>query len=95
MTEVKIKLNSGGIRALLSSLPVAAACAVVAHRIADRARSAGVMVEHEPGDIPIPVEVHVHIGARARAVVVLAHPAGAAVEVKHRLLGRSLDGGRI
>jgi len=36
--------------------------------------------------------VHVDTdGGRARALVVLAHPAGAAVEAKHRLLLRSID----
>ncbi len=89
---VRVTLNRAGVRRLLTSAQVAAALGQVADRIADRVRSAGIRVEHEPGDIPLPVDVHVHTdGGRARALVVLAHPAGAAVEAKHRLLLRSID----
>lgn len=63
--------------------------------VADRVEAAGIRVEGVPGRIPLPVTVTVHPGrSRARARVILDHPAGLAVEAKHRILGSSVDAAR-
>lgn len=92
---VKLTLNKDGVRRILLGPALSAALDQIAERIADQARGEGIMVEHVPGDIPIPIRVRIEKGARVAASVILDHPSGIAVEAKHRLLGRSLDAGRI
>ena len=87
---VRVDLSSAGVAAVLRSAPVQAAVNAAAERVAATARNAGIMVEGEPGDVPLPVTVEEAGGTRARARVVLDHPAGMAVEAKHRLLGGSV-----
>ncbi len=89
-TSVRIELDSPGIAALLRSDEVQALMERTAEDVAVRARSRGVMVEGEPGDVPVPVTVVPARGRRARALVMIDHPAGEDVESKHRLLGGSL-----
>jgi hypothetical protein len=53
------------------------------------------MVDGIPGDEKPPIyQVDARSSSRARALVVLDHPAGLAIEAKHRLLVGSLDAAR-
>lgn len=90
-----LKLNGRGIRDLLRSQEVRRDLERRAERAAGRVRSAGIMVNGEPGTDPLPVSVTSDIGpGRARAQVAITHPAGMAVEAKHRILGSSVDAAR-
>lgn len=85
------KPNRDGIGDLLRDRGVLRELERRGEEIADRARSAGIMVSGEPGQDELPIRVVSSIGrTRARVRVVIAHPAGLAVEAKHRLLGRSI-----
>ena len=92
----RFAFNTAGLRELLTSREVAADLDRRGQAVAAAARSQGVMVEgEEPGNIALPIEVHTDTtGPRARTTVVAAHPAGLAVEAKHRLLGGALDAAR-
>lgn len=95
MAQFRIELNGDGIRELLASSEVQAMLARKAHQVKDAADGQHVQVSatEEPfQDVDIPVTV-VEAGnaKRARALVTLDHPAGLAVEAKHRLLAGSLD----
>lgn len=95
MGSVQIVLDGGGIRDLLGSEEVARMLRDKAEAVADAARNRGVLVDGRPGDVPLPVEVvDASSGTRARMLVVSDHPAGLAVEAKHRLLVGSLDAAR-
>lgn len=62
-----------------------------AEAIAERVREQGITVGDRDGgkyEIALPVRVYAN-EARAEAVAVLAHPAGIAVEQKHRSLRRA------
>jgi hypothetical protein len=100
--SVEITLNSDGIRERLKSdgvandierraQAVAAAARERYARIAVGPREAG----EGPGPHHIPVEVHMGEGpTRARARIVADHPAALVVEMKHRVLGQSIDAAR-
>lgn len=85
-----VRLHSAEMAAMLRSDPVQAAVMAEAEKVAERARSAGILVEGEPGDVVLPVEVTDARTSRARALVSLNHPAGLATEAKHRILGGAL-----
>lgn len=90
-TSVRITLNSPGIRALLTSNEMQQAMEQVAGDVAQRARSRGIMVEGEPGDVPLPIVVVDARGrTRARALVMVDHPSGLAVEARDRVLAGAL-----
>lgn len=92
---VRVVVDEAAIERLARRDDVAAAIGERAVKIADAARSRGIMVDGEPGEIPLPVESAVEIqGGSARGVVYVPHPAGLAVESKHRLLGGSIDAAR-
>ena len=62
----------------------------LANKIAEHAKSQGIMVEGEPGDIDLPVTVSSYTGRdRVRATVWLAHPAGAAAQAKNGVLSKA------
>lgn len=89
----RVQLNSPGIRSLLSSPATQTMVETVAGEVAARAAGQGVMVEGDPGTVPVPITVTpAGTAGRARAWVVLDHPSGVAVEAKHRLLVGSLGG---
>lgn len=90
-----VEVNGAGIRELLTSTEVRNDIERRANAVARAARGAGIMVEGEPGDLPLPITVAVRRGPnRAGATVAIAHPSGLAVEAKHGLLGRALDAAR-
>jgi hypothetical protein len=93
--SVQIELARNGLRDVLKGPEVQRLLADKARAVERAASSRGIKVQGTPGDVPLPVEVHVSSGTnRARAVVVVAHPAGLAVESKHRVLGGALDAAR-
>jgi hypothetical protein len=94
LSSFRIELTRNGLREYLASSEVEAMLARKARAVAQAAEARGIKVEGEPG-IPVPIEVASRSGgSRARASVYIAHPAGLAVEAKHRLLGGSLDAAR-
>lgn len=91
-TSVRIDLDGSGIRSLLrdSSLIEDAV-----NEVASRAEglAAGIMVDGEPGSTSLPVTSEISTsGSRARGYVTVDHPAGMAVEAKHRVLGSAAGG---
>lgn len=92
VSSVRIELNYEGLGELLNSAPVAEELDRRAQNVAKAARGRGITVEN---DEPIPVTVETgKARSRVRSRVILDHPAGLAVEAKHRLLGGSLDAAR-
>lgn len=88
----KVDINPDGIRELLRSADVEADITRRAEAVASAARSQNIRVSGEPGADELPINVRVHRGPnRVSARVAVDHPAGLAVEAKHRLLGRALD----
>lgn len=84
-----VKLNSRGIEDIAKSPEMRRAITDLAERVAENARSQGVRVEGEPGDVALPVEVSSYVTDRARSSVILAHPAGLAVQAKRGTLTRA------
>lgn len=93
-TSIKIELDRDGIRALLRDPAVQALLDDKARAVARAAEGRGVLVGGDPGTEALPISTRSAGGARARAVVGIDHPAGLAVEAKHRLLVGSLDAAR-
>jgi hypothetical protein len=90
-TSIRLELNSAGMKALLTSAETQRMIEATAEDVAQRARGRSVSVEGDPGEVQVPIDVvKAHGGTRARALVVLDHPAGSAVESKHRVLGSAL-----
>jgi hypothetical protein len=92
VSSVRIEMDFAGIGDLLASAEVQADIDRRAEAVADAARNRGVTVESD--NVPVPVVVTSAGKKRARALVTLDHPAGLAVEAKHRLLVGSLDAAR-
>jgi hypothetical protein len=92
----RIELNRSGIRSLLNSREVRDMLLDRAEQVAEAARARGIMVEDEPGDVPLPIEARAggYGKTRTRAWVTIDHESGEAVESKHRLLVGSLDAAR-
>jgi len=94
-SSILIELNRSGIKALLASSEVQAMLEGKAAAVVNAAKGRGILVGGDPGDTPLPVEaISEASGARAKAMVSINHPAGIAVEAKHRLLVGSLDAAR-
>lgn len=92
MARTKVIIDQAGLRAALNSPQAALALKAKAEEIADNVRAMGISVgdrDGGPDEIDLPVEVHVHEGRDLNAVVVLAHPAGLAVQAKHGALTES------
>lgn len=91
----KVVLNEAGLTEILRSREVLADLERRAERVAAAAAAVGVRVSGDPGADELPIKVTSRIGSkRAVARVIVAHPAGLAVEAKHRLLGRAMDAAR-
>lgn len=82
MAFANIKLDSGGMRAMLSSGPVAAAINSLAQSVASS-------IDVEAHDGPVPVRVGQYTTDRAAASVSLAHPAGLPLEAKYGVLAKA------
>jgi len=88
MASVHVDLDFDG---LFSSSDIRDAVEDKANEIAERVRDLGIMVEGDPGTVPLPVNVYPeHTLKYARVYVVTSHPAGIAVEAKYRALGGAL-----
>lgn len=94
MASVLIELERAGIGALLRSPEVQNLLEAKAQAVATAARGRGIKVDGDPGQVDPEIEVRSAGGVRARAVVGINHPAGLAIEAKHRLLVGSLDAAR-
>lgn len=84
-----VKLDRGGISALLKSDGMAGLVASAAEAVAEQVRGQGILVEGVPGDVPLPVTVSAYTTDRAAASVALAHPSGIAVQAKHGALTKA------
>lgn len=93
VSSVRFELERGGVGELLASSEMQKLLDAKANAVADAARARGVMVEGDQVALPVKAESR-PTSTRARARVVLDHPAGLAVEAKHRLLVGSLDAAR-
>jgi hypothetical protein len=89
MPKPTIRLDSGGIWAMLKSAEVRRAVHEAAERIADRVRSDPAVVRHEVAD---DVNVRDYTTDRAVSVVAIAHPAGRGLEAKHGSLSKAVSG---
>lgn len=87
MTD-KVRLDRGGIAALLKSGPMAELVASAAADVADSVRGLGIQVDGVPGKYDLPVEVSTYTTDRAAASVAIAHPSGVAVQAKHGALSK-------
>jgi hypothetical protein len=95
VSSVRIDLDRAGIRSLLGDDGVQAMLMRKAGAVATAANEHSPMVDGIPGDEKPPIyQVDARSSSRARALVVLDHPAGLAIEAKHRLLVGSLDAAR-
>lgn len=93
--SVLIELNGDGVRQLLRSPEVQQMLDGKARAVAQAVESRGIKVDDAKGNrVAVPVDVRSAGGQRARATVGLDHPAGLAVEAKHRVLVGSLDAAR-
>lgn len=96
--SVKFVRNSAGFVEILLSPEVAADLERRANAVAQAAESDATWDQHVsgvPGDETIPYRVRVERhGDRNVAQVTGTHPAAAAVEAKHRILGRNIDAAR-
>lgn len=93
--KIRFKHSRPGIGEILNRAETQEMLHAKGLAVADLIKSAGIRVEDIPGDIPLPVEVRTSgRGIRARTIVALDHPAGLAVESKHKLLARTIDAAR-
>jgi hypothetical protein len=87
-----VKLDHRGIAALLRGREIADATREAAEAVADNVRSQNIRVGDRDGgthEYDLPVTVSMYETDRAHAVVVLAHPAGDAVQAKHGALSKA------
>ena len=88
----RVKLSNSGVRAVLTGLPMQQRIRRVTEGVAENVRDMDIRVgDHDGGrhEIPLPVETSLHITDRAHGEVVLAHPAGRAVQAKHGALTKA------
>lgn len=85
-----IHWNEASLQRALRSPEMEAAVERLADAIAAGVRRQGIRVEGEPGDVELPVEVNTRDdGDELTGSVVLAHPAGLAVQAKDGALTRA------
>lgn len=87
-----IKLDGDGIEAVLKSVGMRALVNATAEKIADNVRSLNIEVGDRDGgarELPLPVKVKSSTTDRAHAEIILAHPAGIAVQAKHGALTKA------
>lgn len=87
MARVTVKLNQAGLARALKAPPAIAAARRKAEDAAQHIRAMGITVGASDGggEIPLPVEV-VDDPSLEGVALVLAHPAGEAVQAKHGAL---------
>lgn len=91
MTE-RIKFDHGGIGDVLKSGEVHRAIEALTKRVAENVEALGIAVGDRDGgssEYPLPVKSDVITTDRAHGRVVLAHPAGIAVQAKHGALTKA------
>lgn len=93
MARVRIEQDYGGIGQLLKSAEVRAMISERGSAIARAAEARGITVNNDSESLPV-TQVDGIGGSRAYTLVILDHPAGAAVEAKHRVLGTALGAAR-
>ena len=84
-----VKLNHGGLAAVLKSTEMHRLVQDKAEEVAGHVEGLGITVGDRDGgshEYQLPVKVDVTTTDRAHASVVLAHPAGVAVQAKHGAL---------
>lgn len=92
MARARIRLNSRGLAAILKGDAMQAAIAAKAEEVAQNVREQGILIGDKDGgkhEKPLPVKVEQDVTDRARAAVILAHPAGLAVQAKHGALSKA------
>lgn len=92
MARNRVKLNSAGIAAVLTSTEMHRAVHAAADQVADNVRAMNISVgdrDGGPDEVDLPVEVTVTTTDRAKARVTLTHPAGQAVQAKHGALTKA------
>lgn len=92
MRPGEVKLDHAGMAALAKSGAVMALVTAAAEKVAGNVQAQGIQVgDHDggPREVPLPVKVDTDVSDRARASVILAHPAGIAVQAKHGALTRA------
>lgn len=90
----KVKLDPKGLEAVAKRSETASAVKAIAEKVAENIKAQGIRVEGKPGDVALPVEVNTADTTnmrvnRAKAWVMLAHPAGMAVQAKHGALTKA------
>lgn len=88
----RIKFDHGGIGAILKSGEVRGAIEALTKRVAANVESQGITVGDRDGgshEYALPVKSDVITTDRAHGRVVLAHPAGIAVQAKHGALTKA------
>jgi hypothetical protein len=92
MARQTIRLNQRGIEAIAKGAEMRALVEKAAEEIARNVRAQGIKVGDRDGgplEYELPVKVKVTTTDRAHASVILAHPAGIAVQAKHGALTRA------
>lgn len=85
-----IHWNEAALKRALDTPEMQEATERLAGELADEVRTQRTLVEGEPGDLDLPVEVYPsRDDDSAGAAVVLAHPAGLAVQAKHGSLTKA------
>lgn len=93
MGKIRFQFNHAGVDELLIDVDMRQIVESAAEDVKARAQAQGVMVERGAERHPMPYEVETAIvGDRVQALVIAAHPAGIAAEVKHGTLQRAIDG---
>lgn len=86
-----VHLDKAALGAILKSRDMSELVKTAAEKIADNVRSQGIQVGafKGGGEIDLPVRVETETTDRAAATIVLAHPAGIAVQAKHGALTKA------
>lgn len=87
----KVGLYRAGMAAVLKSTAMHRAIQAAAEQVAANVDAQGITVGATggPGEIDLPVRVEMTTTDRAKGRVLLAHPAGAAVQAKHGALTKA------
>jgi len=90
-TSKKVKLNHAGIAEILKSTEMHRLIQDVTESVADNVREQGITVGNLKGngEMSLPVEASVITTDRAHGSVLIAHPAGIAVQAKHGALTKA------
>lgn len=92
MPRGKVTLNHAGIAEILKSGEMHSAIEALAENVAQAVREQGITVgafKGGSGEIALPVTAKVVTTDRAHGIVVIAHPAGTAVQAKHGALTKA------